>query len=208
MRRISTSLAYSVLAVSTVMGLATQASAGEPYSPNGQAPLPRGAVPVGGHGYYGYHGGHAATFQESVLRGEAEVRRARGEQALNTAEALRSLEAAKDQALDNQVKRLAVRQNRELMARTHRAEMQRLKLAQRAAVREALLQEQAETEAAMSPAEKAEKFERLAAGKLDLARRLKERGHSETAQEWMNEIVEQYPGTAAAREVSLLIAGQ
>jgi len=207
MRRHSTSVATGVLAVAAVVSLASRASAGEPYSTAVQTPLPRVSVSGGGDSDYGHFGG-AATFQESVLRGEAEVLRARGEQALNTAEALRSLEAAEDHALDNKVKRLSVRQQRELMARNHKAQVQRLKLAQRAEVRSARLQEQSEAEAALSPTEKVERLERLAAGKLSLARKLAEQGKADTAREWMEQIVQEFPGTSAAREISLMIAGQ
>lgn len=206
MKRIAHTPAKHVLAASMVLGFASIAAAGEPYSHSVKSPLPR--LTVSGHvdGYC--YGGHAATLQESVLRGHADVVRAHGENALNTAEALRSIEAAREHALENKVKRLAVRQQREMMARAHQAEVERLELARRMEVRSAALQAKAEAEAAMTPAEKAEKRERLAAGKLDLARRLAEQGHAEKAQEFMDEIARDYPGTAAAREVSLLIAGQ
>lgn len=204
MKPISTTSTHFVLATFAVL-LTTSAHAAEPYS-HSHAPLPRLSPPVSGH-HGDYYGGHASTFPESVLRGQADVMRASGEQALNTAEALRSLEAAEEHRLDNRVKRLAVRQQREVMARTHRAEMERLKLAQRAEARAARQQEQAETEAAMTPKEKAARTERLAAGKLELARRLADQGHEAKAQEWMQAIVRDYPGTTAALEVSTLLAG-
>jgi hypothetical protein len=210
MNRISTSLAYGILTAATAMGLTDHTRAGEPtYS---QAPLPRLTVPAVGDGYHGYYGyglGHSATTaQESVLHGRADVIRAQGENALNTAEALRSLEAAEDHRLDNKVKRLAVRQQRQIMGRNHKAEVTRNKLAERAEVKAAVERERAEAEASMSPGEKAERLERLAANKLALARKLAEQGKKEAAQKWMDEIVRDYPGTAAALEISPTVAEQ
>src|SRR5262245_34711728 len=168
MQQISRSLACSLLAALAAVGFTSGSRADDPSGP---APLPRVAVSggfggggVGGGGYYGF-GGHASTFQEGVLRGEAELLRAEGEAALNSAEALRSVEAAVDQALDNRVKTLAVRQQRQLMARLHQAQLQRMELSQKAEAKAARLQSQAETAAALTPADKAEKRERLASGK-------------------------------------------
>lgn len=206
MTRISTNLALGLLAISAISGLADSARAGDPSATYSQAPLPRVTAPAGGDGYYGY--GHSATFQESVLHGQADLVRAHGENAVNTAEALRSLEAAEDHRLDNKVKRLSVRQQRQIMGRTHQAEVQRMKLAQRAEMKSAREQERAESEALMSPAEKAAKLERLAANKLALARKLAAQGHDEKAREWMDEIVRDYPGTAAAHELSPMVADQ
>ncbi|MFO1094227.1 MAG: hypothetical protein U0992_13095 [Planctomycetaceae bacterium] len=203
MKRISTSLVSGLLAALVTTGMTSESRAQNPY---GQTALPRVAVFGGEAGYYGF-GGHASTFQEGVLRGEADLLRAQGEASLNSAEALRSYEAAVDHALDNRVKTLAVRQKRQLMARMHQAELQRIELSQKAEARAARLQSVAETEAALSPADKAEKRERLAAGKLDLARKLQQSGRGQQAQKWFDEIVRDYPETAAAREVSLSVAG-
>jgi hypothetical protein len=208
MHRISTSLTYGILAASAMLGLADNTRAGDPSSSYSQPPLPRVTAPAGGDGYYGYGHGHSATFQESVLHGQADLVRAHGENALNTAEALRSFEAAEDHRLDNKVKRLAVRQQRQIMGRNHKAEVQRVKLAQRAEMKAAREQERSEAEASLSPAEKAANLERLAANKLALARKLEEKGHEEKAREWMDEIVRDYPGTAAALEISPTLAEQ
>lgn len=203
MTRISTHLALGILVAAT---MTHGARAGDPISTSSQAPLPRVTVGADGNGYYGY--GHSATFQESVLHGQADLVRAHGENAVNTAEALRSLEAAEEHRLDNKVKRLSVRQQRQIMGRTHKAEVQRLKLAQRAEMKAAREQERAEAEASMSSTEKEARLERLAASKLTLARKLAEQGHDEKAREWMNEILRDYPGTAAALEISPTVAEQ
>ena len=206
MQRISLTLSCSVLAASTLLGLNPQADAADPYPSFGAAPLPRAVVPAD-EGYYDSFMGGATTYEESVMQGEAALMRAVGAYELNTAEAFRSYEAAVDQALDNQVKQLEVRHERERMARIHKAEMERTRLARRAEAR-ASAQARAEAEAAMSADEKAAKQERLAAGKLKLARRLQARGRYEAARRWMQEIVVEYPGTAAAREITPIIAGQ
>ena len=208
MQRISTTLSYGVLAVSAVLGVNAQAGAGEPFAPHFTGHWPHAVVPVGFGGYYDYYGGGGTTYAESVLRGEAALMQAYGEYEVNSAEALCSFEAAVDLALDNKVKALEVRQERAVMARIHRAEERRNKLARRAELRSARQTARAQTEAAMSPAEQAAKQEHLAAGKLELARKLEQRGRVEAAQRWMEEIVQEYPGTAAAREVSMMIAGQ
>jgi hypothetical protein len=207
MTRTTTHLTFGILAALTMFGLADSSQAGDPtYS---HAPLPRVTAPAGGDGYYGYGLGHSGTTaQESVLHGEADVIRAHGENALNTAEALRSLEAAEDHRLDNKVKRLAVRQQRQIMGRNHKAEVTRIKLAERAEVKAAVERERADAEASLSPAERAEKLERLAANKLALARKLAEQGKEEAARKWMDEILRDYPGTAAALEISPTVAEQ
>ena len=205
MKRIFLTLSC-LLAASTVTGLDSHADAAEPYPSYSNGPLPR-AVAAGGGGYYdGFEGG-ATSYEESVMNGQAAMMRAYGDWALNTAEALRSYEEAVDKALDNKVKRLEVRQERQRMGRTHQAEVQRIRLARQADAREAQ-QAREEVEAAMSSAEKTAERERLASGKLELARRLQQHGKFAAAQRWMREIVEEYPGTACAREISPLIVGQ
>ena len=116
-----TSLSKISLAALFSLSLTSFAAADEPV-----VPLPRpvfaGGVSIPTGGYYGgVHFGAASTAHESILRGRADVIRARGENALLTAEALRSLEEAKSRFLDNEVKRLNVRHERERLGIARRA---------------------------------------------------------------------------------------
>lgn len=211
MNRLTASLAHGVLTGLAILGLGTAAIAGEPAAHQHGHKLPHAGLHIGPHWAFGhgfYHGGHASTFQEGVLRGKADLVRARGEQNLNNAQALRHFEEAVDRALDNQVKTLATRQERELMARRHRAELARLKEQRQAEARSARMLAQAEEAAQLDPFELAAMAERLAAGKLELARKLQEQGHVQKAREWLQQIVAEYPGTSAAREVGVLLAGE
>jgi hypothetical protein len=194
-----------------MFGLGTTAIPGEPAAHQHGHKLPHAGFHIAPHWVFGpghFYGGHASTFDEGVLRGRADLARARGEQALNNAQALRHLAAAVDYALDNHVKTLATRQEREMMARRHLAELARLKEQRQAEARTARLLAQAEAEAELDRFELAAKAERLAAGKLQLACRLQEQGHTDKAREWLREIVAEYPGTAAAREVGIMLAGE
>jgi tetratricopeptide (TPR) repeat protein len=211
MNRLTASVARGVLAGLTLCGLGTAAIAAQPVVHQHGHQVPHTGYRFAPYWSFGpgfYYGGHASTFQEGVLHGEADLVRAWGEQNLNNAQALRHFEEAVDRALDNQVKTLATRQEREMMARQHRAEVARLKQQRQAEARSARLQAQAEEEAQLDPFEQAAKTERLAAGKLELARKLQEQGHVEKAREWMQEIVAEYPGTAAAREVGVVLAAE
>lgn len=211
MNRFASSLGRGILAGLSILALGSASNAGEPAVHQHGHKLPHIGVHVGPHLGFGpgyFYGGHASTFQEGVLRGQADLVRARGEQNLNNAQALRHVEEAVDRALDNHVKTLATRQEREMMARQHRAEVARLKEQRQSEARAARLLAQAEAEVEVDLAELAAKAERLAASKLELARKLQAQGRVAKAREWMQQIVAEYPGTAAAREVGVMLAGE
>jgi len=188
------------LAALFTIALSSVAAAQEPAHPLPR-PIFSGGVVAPVHGY-GHLGGAATTAQESFLRGRADVIRANGENALLTAEALRSLEEAKSRFLDNEVKRLAVRQERRRMglAEQHRrhAGYQARRNTMMAINRASL-----EIQQTLIPA--GELTETRAQSKLRLAKNLLTNGRFESGIAGLEEITQLYAQTGAAREASLIL---
>ena len=164
--------------------------------------FPGGASTAAG-GYYGaaYFGG-GTTAHESIDRGHADLMRAQGENALLNAEALRSLEEAKSRFLDNEAKRLAVRQERTRMGiaeRSHRYEH---------------IQSKRETQMALNRAAReiqhatvphAVQLETQAQNKLRLAINLLNNGSFQSGVTYLQEITEQFAPTAAAKRAATIL---
>ncbi|MCA9024778.1 MAG: hypothetical protein KDA86_06160 [Planctomycetaceae bacterium] len=155
-------------------------------------------------GGYGYHrtGAAASTAHESILRGRADVIRAQGEQALLIAEALRSYEEAKSRFLDNEVKRLAVRQERRRMGLADQHE----RFAKYQARREttmALNRAAREIQATYVPAEQI--TETHAQTKLRLAKNLLINGRIDSGISGLVEVTQKYTNTDAAEEAAAIL---
>ncbi|MGE4003074.1 MAG: hypothetical protein AB7I48_23025, partial [Planctomycetaceae bacterium] len=171
------------------------------------APLPRpvfaGGMSVPTGGFYGpaFFGG-GSTAHESILRGRADVIRAQGEAALMTAEAARSFEEAKSRFLDNEVKRLAVRQERRRLGiaeRAHRYEHIQLKRETQMALNRAAREVQA-------AAVESVQIESQADSKLRLALDLLQRGNVEAGTASLQEITRQFGQTEAAQQAASILA--
>ncbi len=197
-----TTLSRIVLSGLIAVALGSVAKAQEPVHP-----LPRpvfsGGVSVPTGGYYGAANfGGATTAQESILRGHADVIRARGEHALLTAEAARSFEEAKSRFLDNEVKRLAVRQERTRLGiaeRTHRYEhVQARRETQMALNRAARELQQATVPAAVQQESRAQ-------NKLRLAINLLNNGRVDSGVVYLQEITEQFSQTDAAQRAATIL---
>jgi quinol monooxygenase YgiN len=131
-----------------------------------------------------------------MLRGHADLLRSSGQRELLHYEALRSREAAVEHHLKNAESRLETRQRRELLGLQHRETLRRLKI-RRSPSR---VQNPGVVVAA-------EEFEDRAAHRLHLANCLLEQGKIASAKKWLEDIVRDYPGTAAADYAKLLLAG-
>lgn len=161
-----------------------------------------GVAPVVGvHGDF-RTGAAASTAHESILRGRADVIRAQGENALLVAEALRSFEEAKSRFLDNEVKRLAVRQERRRMGLAEQQE----RFARYQARREttmALNRAAREMQATYVPAD--EIAETQAQNKLRLAKNLLINGRFESGIVGLIDVTRKYTETAAADEAAAIL---
>lgn len=151
------------------------------------------------HGSFGWHPFQGTTWQASVLHGCSDLLRSAGQRELLHYEALRSREAAVEHALENSVRRLEVRQQRQLMGLQHRETQRRAERARRAA-------SPATTES--EPVDEAADAERRAANKLHLARGLLAAGRHTAADRYLEDIIHDFAGTAAAKEAGLLLAGR
>ncbi|MBX3438547.1 MAG: hypothetical protein KF861_13730 [Planctomycetaceae bacterium] len=170
-------------------------------------PLPRpivaGGLSIPAAGFYGpaYFGG-GSTAHESILRGQADVIRARGEHALMTAEAARSLEEAKSRYLDNEVKRLTVRQERKRLGiaeRAHRYEHIQSRRETQMALNRAAREVQQAAAATVQ-------IESQAEGKLRLAIDLLKRGNVEAGVASLQEIAQQFHQTEAGQQAASILA--
>ncbi len=188
----------SLLAVS----VGSVAMAGEPVHPLPRPVFSGGvSIPVGGY-YGGASFGGATTAHESILRGQADVIRARGEHALLTSEAARSFEEAKSRFLDNEVKRLAVRQERKRLGiaeRAHRHEY----LQARRETQMALNRAAREIQQATVPA--AVQRESQAQNKLRLALNLLNNGKIDSGVAYLQQITEQFGQTDAAQRAATIL---
>ncbi len=180
-----------------------------------QHPVQGGHVHHGGHFHTFGHHGHdhgpvvfphgfgfgfgATTAFESFARGKADLIRARGESNVLNSQALQNLEEARSRALDNEVKELATRQEKQRMGQSRLA----ADAEQRKADHERYLANHERLEHTGSEAANAAK---RAASRLQLARKLIENGKTATAREWLTGLVEQYPETDAALAAAELLA--
>ncbi len=147
-------------------------------------------------------GAAASTAHESILRGQADVIRANGEHALLVAEALRSFEEAKSRHLDNEVKRLAVRQERRRMGLSE----QNMRYAEYQARRETTMAlNRAARELHVTSIPAAELSETNAQSKLRLAKNLLRNGRYEAGVNGLVEVTRQYTHTAAAEEAAAIL---
>ncbi len=156
---------------------------------------------IGGYGHL-RTGAAASTAHESINRGRADLLRAHGEHALLTAEALRSYEEAKSRFLDNEVKRLAVRQERRRMGLAE----QHMRHAEYQARREttmALNRAAREMQATHIPA--GEITETRAQSKLRLAKNLLINGRIQSGITGLVDVTQQYTHTAAAKEAAAIL---
>lgn len=166
-------------------------------------PVFAGGVSIPAGGFFGptiFGGG--TTAHESILRGRADIIRARSEAALNTAEALRSLEEAKSRFLDNEVKRLAVRQERRRLGiaeRAHRYEHIQQKRETQMALNRAAREVQA-------TAVESVQVESEADSKLRLALDLLQRGNVEAGIASLQEITKQFGQTEAGQQAASILA--
>jgi hypothetical protein len=157
---------------------------------------PVGLVHLGG--VYGA-GSVAGTAFSAALHGHADVIRARGQSSLLWAQAARHYQEARSRALDNAVKALLTRQALERTglawqaARSLELKEAAARLAARRAIEHRSLYSESEPEL-------------RAWNRLFLARRLIDEGLLGAARGWLEDIVEQYPGTAAAAEAGDLLA--
>lgn len=149
--------------------------------------------------YYGWSPNAGTTWQESLLHGYSDLLRAAGQRELLHYEALRSREAAVEHALENSVRRLEVRQTRQMMGLQHRETLRRMERERRAAVHVEITQTE--------PVDEAAEAEHRAANKLYLARELLEAGVRNAAERYLEDIVRDYAGTTAAGEAEQLLAG-
>ena len=158
-------------------------------------------TPAFGVGFYPYYGhGYSSSLPEGILRGRADVVRALGEAAVLWAEAERKHQDAVRLALENRVRRLQTRQERERMGRTHRIEVQELRRALVASRRAA------RTGSSALPVKTAlADPDTRAANKLDLGRSLLERGREPSARRWLKSVIAEYPESGAAVEASELL---
>ena len=191
------------LAALFTITLSSFSSADEPAYPLPRPTFAGGVVApaVGGYGYL-RTGAAASTAHESILRGRADVIRASGEHALLVAEALRSYEEAKSRYLDNEVKRLAVRQERRRMGLAE----QQMQFAKYQARRETTMAlNRARNEIQLSTTPVTELTETRAKSKLRLAKNLLINGRYDEGVNGLVEVTQQYTQTAAAEEaVSIL----
>jgi hypothetical protein len=185
-----------------------------------QHAVPGGHVHSGGHVHhsghfhaFGHHGHHhgvvfphgfgfgfgATTAFESFARGKADLIRARGESNVLNSQALQNLEEARSRALDNEVKELATRQEKQRMGQARLA----AEAEQRKADHERYL---ANHERLERTGDGAATVEKRAASRLQLARKLIENGKTATARGWLTGLVEQYPETDAALAAAELLA--
>jgi hypothetical protein len=168
----------------------------------------------GGHFHpFGHHGHHgpvvfphalgfgfgATTAFESFARGKADLIRARGESNVLNSQALQNLEEARSRALDNEVKKLATRQEKQRMGQARLAAAAE----QRKADHERYL---ANHELLERTGGDATTVEKRAASRLQLARKLIENGKTATAREWLTVLVDQYPETDTALAAAELLA--
>ena len=153
--------------------------------------------------YYGYGNyPHSSTLPEGVLRGRAELTRAAGEASLYWAEAEARYQIARRRALENRLRALQIRQERERLGLAHRRAVRELRRAANESRRSGLAD-------AMLPEPSPIRFdtELRASNKLGLGRSLLERGREESAYRWLESLMIEFPDTRAAVEAeNLLIA--
>jgi hypothetical protein len=160
------------------------------------------AAPAYPHYGYGYGYGYSSTLFEGVLRGRADVVRASGEAAVLWAEAERKHQDAVRLSLENSVRRLQVRHERERMGLAHRLAVQELRRNAAEARRAS------RTGSAVLPVKSVlADAETRASNKVDLGRSLLERGRELSARRWFENVVAEFPETEAAVEAQQLLAG-
>lgn len=146
-----------------------------------------------------YAGGSVAdTAHSAAVHGYADLIRSGGLTGLLGAQAARHYQEALSRALDNAVKRITTRQTVERLALA-RQEAERLERKETAA---RLAANRAEDYRAF---ESASEPELRASNRLFLARKLIAEGKFEAAREWLTDIVQHYPRTAAAGEAGALL---
>ena len=150
-----------------------------------------------GSGYYGWSP-YSTTWQEGLLHGYSDLLRASGQHEILHNEALRSREAAIEHALENSVRRLEVRQTRQLMGLQHRETQRRLERERRAAS----ITNAQDAE----PVDEAAEAERRATNKLQLARNLLDAGRQGAAKKFLEDILRDFSETGAAEEAGRLLA--
>jgi hypothetical protein len=158
--------------------------------------LPR-AVPSPAYHAGGHWGGgnFVGTAQSAALHGQADVLRSIGQRNLLNAEARRSLEEARDRALDNSLKTLEIRQERQRLGRARIAEEQQQRRAARDRARYL-------REGSRSPTDP----EAVAASRLTNALNLLDRGQRDDARKWLARLTAEFPRTEAAGEAADLLA--
>ncbi len=195
-------LKFVTLSSMVVVLAATPLMAGGPFVPNVSVPAPNFFGPgpldlqyvVGGYGGYG-----ASTAYSASLNGHADVLRARGTYNLMSSMAARNYEEARSRAMDNAVKAIATRQERERMgiAKQEAKRQEKKEAAARLAANRAIDNRKLEISSEQ---------EERAASRLFLARKLVENGKTETARDWLREIVEEHAETEAAVTAGQLLA--
>lgn len=164
-------------------------------APSFSNPVP--FVYAGSHGYGGWGG--VGTAYSAAVHSQADVIRARGENALLAGQAARHFQEARSRALDNVVKEMATRQERERMGLARQE-------AQRQERKETAARLMARRDRQERSVESASEQELRASSRLFLARKLIENGKGDTGREWLEEIVGQHSGTVAAVEAGELLA--